>query len=41
MKQYNEPIQVEVGDDGLPHFFRWRSSRRGSIWWRMGQRRSR
>ena len=22
MKQYHEPIQVEVGDDGLPYSFR-------------------
>ena len=25
VKQYNEPIQVEVGDDGLPCSFRWRN----------------
>ena len=25
MKQYHEPIQVEVGDDGLPYSFRWRN----------------
>ena len=25
MKLYNEPIQVEVGDDGLPCSFRWRN----------------
>jgi hypothetical protein len=24
MKQYHEPITVEVGDDGLPTAFRWR-----------------
>ena len=25
MKQYHEPNQVEVGDDGLPYSFRWRN----------------
>ena len=25
MKQYHKPIQVEVGDDGLPYSFRWRN----------------
>jgi len=24
MKQYHEPILVEVGDDGLPYSFNWR-----------------
>ena len=24
MKHYHEPIQVEVGDDGLPYSFNWR-----------------
>jgi len=25
LKQYHEPIQVEVNDDGLPYSFRWRN----------------
>jgi hypothetical protein len=47
MKQYNEPIQVEVGDDGLPTAFRWRDRAWNVIsvtdrwvlqagWWRSG-----
>ena len=47
MKQYHEPIQVEVGDDGLPYSFRWRNRAWNVIsvtdrwvlqagWWRSG-----
>ena len=47
MKLYNEPIQVEVGDDGLPCFFRWAKRAWNVIsvtdrcliqagWWRSG-----
>ena len=25
MKSYHESIEVEVGDDGLPHTWRWRN----------------